>query len=335
MKSVTGAAWRTLAFAVAMIVVLGVVISAIKRPVDGATETHAVLFTDANGLKTGDDVRMYGVQVGKVNSIALEGNRAKVQISVLASRPLYDTSKLAIRYQNLTGQRYIDVQQPPAPTNRLAAGVTIGTDRTIPSFDITALFNGLQPVLATLSPDALNQFAENMLAVIEGDGTRVGSALDSIGKLSSYVTNRQTVISTLVGNLAHISDQIGGQSPHLVTLLRSISDVFGSLQTNIDGLVDFALTAPPLLNPVDSLLDRLGLTPKANPDIDGLIRTLFPNPQDAVDVLGRLPGLLQSLDALVPPTGSAVELSCSRGNAEVPQVFSVLIAGQKVAICKQ
>ena len=32
---------------------------------------------------------------------------------------------------------------------------------TQPSFDITALFNGLQPVIATLSPDDINTFAEN------------------------------------------------------------------------------------------------------------------------------------------------------------------------------
>lgn len=112
---VGAAAWRLGLFAVVMIVVLSVVFTAIKRPVAGDTETHQALFTDANGLKVGDDVRQFGVQVGKVDTISLDGALARVRLSLKTDAPIFDNSKLAIRYQNLTGQRYIDLQQQPKP----------------------------------------------------------------------------------------------------------------------------------------------------------------------------------------------------------------------------
>ncbi|QLY30452.1 MCE family protein [Nocardia huaxiensis] len=333
MTSVSKAAWRLGLFAAAMVGVLLLVVMAIKRPVAGATEAHYALFTDANGLKTGDDVRMYGVQVGKVEEIELDGTVAKVRFTVRTDSPVYENSTLAIRYQNLTGQRYVDVQQQPNPTARVAAESTIGLAHTIPSFDVTTLYNGLKPVLATLSPEALNRFSQNMIAVIEGNGTGIGPALDSIGELSTYVTDRQQVITTLVRNMSEIADRIGGKSPQLVTLLTKIADVFAALQIKVNGLIDFALTAPPVLEPVDSLLATLGLTTPDNPDADALIRAVFPNPQDAVDALSRLPGLLSALAAALPATGASPIAVCSKGAAEVPGPLGVLIAGQKVSIC--
>jgi phospholipid/cholesterol/gamma-HCH transport system substrate-binding protein len=334
MKPVFGSAWRLAVFAAAMVGVLILVISAIQRPVAGHTGEYRALFTDANGLQPGDDVRMFGVQVGKVESIALQGDKALVRLTVRDSSPIYDNTRLAIRYQNLTGQRYVDLQQQPAPTARTATGTTIGTDRTIPSFDVTSVFNGLKPVLATLSPEALNRFTASMLAVIQGDGNGIGPALDAIGRLGTYVSDRQRLITGLIHNLSEISDKIGGRSRNLVILLGKLADVFDSLQIKVNGLIDFAETAPPVLDPIDDLLATLGLSEGTNPDLDNVVHQLFPNPQDLVGILAKLPGLLSGLNAALSPARSGLNLNCSHGPARVPAPLGILIAGQKVSICR-
>ncbi|MEU4313014.1 MCE family protein [Nocardia sp. NPDC024068] len=327
------AAWRLGLFAAVMALVLALVIGAIERPVDGDTETHHALFTDANGLKTGDDVRMFGVQVGKVEAVALDGDKAKVRLTTTTGTPVYDNSVLAIRYQNLTGQRYVDLQQQPNPGVRLDDGATVPLAQTIPSFDVTSLFNGLQPVLATLSPEAINQFTESMLAVIEGDGTGLGPALDAIGKLSEYAGDRQQVIGTVVRNMSDLAERVGGRLYHLVPLLARLTDIFEALQRNVGGLADFAMSAPSVLEPVDRLLAAVGLSPEMGPDIDAMIRNLFPDPRQAVDVFGRLPGLLASVDTAFPRKPAGFAPVCSRGAAEVPAPVRILIGGQQVAIC--
>ncbi|MEV0297376.1 MlaD family protein [Nocardia sp. NPDC050710] len=323
-------------FAITMIALLLVIVQAITRPIEGDTRAYTAEFTDVSGLKTGDDVRMFGVGVGKVTDIDLKGVRAEVRFTVARDRPVYDASMIAIRYQSLTGQRYVDIRQPDRPGVTLADGASIGEANTVPSFDITQLFNGLQPVLAEFSPAALNQFTESVLAVIEGNGSGIGPALDAIDKLSRYTADRQAVISTIVANLYTISDRIGGRAPHLVTLLRGIAEVFTAFRAKLDGLLDFAAVAPSALGPLNSLLDTLGFTESANPDLLTDLRLLFPDPQAALDLLGRLPGLLQALSATLPPAGAQagqVSMTCTKGNAQLPQVLSVLVAGQRVAIC--
>ncbi|MEC3919347.1 MlaD family protein [Nocardia sp. CDC160] len=336
-RGLGGVLWRLGAFAAVMITLLLVVIAAIVRPVPGETVSYRAEFTDASGLRTGDDVRMFGVQVGKVTSIALRGTRAVVGFTVSRDRPFYVTSGLAIRYQTLTGQRYIDVRQPDSPADRLTPGSTIGADKTIPSFDITQLFNGLQPVLREFSPGALNQFTESVLAVIQGDGNGIGPALDAFEKLSRYVSDQQSVLSLLLSNLQAISTQIGGKSPQLVTLLKGLADVFTSFRAELDGLLHFAAVAPSALGPLDSLLETLGFTEGSNPNLEEDLRLLFPDQNQALDVLGRLPGLLQSLANLLPPAdpvAGQIKLSCSKGPAELPAAVAVLISGQRVSICR-
>nr|WP_025349892.1 MCE family protein [Nocardia nova] len=322
---------RLVVFAAVMAVLLVVIVQAIQRPVPGSTVAMRALFTDANGLRVGDDVRMYGVSVGKVTRLRLDDQQAGVEFTVLRTRPVYDNTVFAIRYQSLAGQRYIDVRQDPNPGRRLAGGATVGTDRTVPSFDITQLFNGLRPILDEISPGAVNKFAENVLAVVQGDGSGIGPALDSIEQISRYVGNRQAVISTIMRNLADISGQIGGRSPYLVTLLRGIADVFSVFQQKLDGLIDFAAAAPSALGPLNHLMATLGFTETTNPDL----RDLFPDPQTAVDLLGKLPGLLQAMTAMIPaPTPAGrIDLACSKGDAALPGIVEVLVAGQRISIC--
>lgn len=335
-KSISAVLSRLVVFVAVMAVLLLVVIQAITRPVGGATDSYAAMFTDVSGLRTGDDVRMFGLQVGKVSAIRVDRDRAVVAFTVQRGRAVYDASVVAIRYQSLTGQRYVDIRQPDRPTSALRPGTTIGAEHTVPSFDITTLFNGLEPVLAEFSPAALNQFMASMLAIIEGTGDGIGPALDSIAKLSTYVTDRQAVISTIFANLRTISDEIGGRSPHLITMLSGLQRVFAALEAKFDSLIDFADTAPSMLGPLNSLMATLGFSSPNNPDLEKDMRLLFPDPKAALDLLGKLPGLLQSLDALLPPLNPAageVTSACSKGQAPVPAAVNVLIAGQRISVC--
>ncbi|MCT7293681.1 MlaD family protein (plasmid) [Rhodococcus pyridinivorans] len=321
-------------FGVLIVVLLTAVITAVQRPVDGDTDSYEGMFTDASGLATGDDVRMFGVAVGKVESVVLAGSLARVRFTVLSNHSVFDNSTLAIRYQNLTGQRYLDVQQAPEPGSQIGPGTSIDTSQTVPSFDITSVFNGLRPVLKELSPESLNQLTRSVIAVIEGDGTGIGPAMDSIGQLSEYATDRQVVVSTLIRNLSIISEQLGGRSPQAIVLLTQLANLFDELQRKVEGVVDFALTAPAVMAPLDSLLANLGLTPESNPDLDELVRTVFPNPAAAVDSLRRLPVVLQSLDMQAATGGTGLDLGCSRGPAELPTQLQVLISGQRVVVCQ-
>jgi phospholipid/cholesterol/gamma-HCH transport system substrate-binding protein len=330
----TRALWIRVALSVlAMAVVLAGVFRLIERPVDGDTDTYTAMFTDANGLRTGDDVRLYGVQVGKVRGVELDGALARVRFTVTQGHPLYTETLVAVRYQNLTGFRYLEIRQPDRPGARRTSASAFDTAHTIPAFDITTLFNGLQPVLAQLSPDDLNRFASSMLAVVQGDGNGIGPALDAIDTLSRYASDRAQVLSILVNNFAQVSAHMAGKSGNAMQLMTNLTELFVTITDKLPGLVQFAMEIPPMLRPLLDLLDVLGVTGEKNRDLDALLHRVLPNPRQAADVLGRLPGLIQTLATTVPPTGPDANMTCSHGIAAAPAPLAVLIAGQRITLC--
>ena len=307
--------------------------NAIKNPAPDARGAYSAAFTDVSGLRTGADVRTRGVQIGKVTDVALSRTDdgaavANVTFSLVPPYRLTTTTTLAIKYQNLTGIRYIDLvtpAQPGAPTNHLS------TRMTTPSFDITELFNGLQPVLKDFTTDELNRFMQNALSVVEGDGSGLAPLLDSVQKLSDYTTDRQRVVSVLVDNLSRLADTLGGRSPELIEFMRDVKLPIDAAMTVLDQFGQTAYYGPRFLEPVDRLLRELGLEPGL--DIDKMLADAFSSSGLIAEALRLLPNTLDTLQDPRLRTPVRGTMTCPRGQARLPSKVDVLLNGSRVVIC--
>lgn len=319
------------------IVVTAVLLVGIFQAIDGPTQdstlSYDAMFTDANGLQSGDDVRIHGVRVGRVGGITLQGTEAKVSFSLRADIALTSSTRLAIRYQNMTGQRYLDVQGDTTWGTAYPAGQVVGIEQTVPSFDITTLFNGLQPALKELTPEDLNSLAMGLTAMIEGDGSGLGPALGAIEQLSRHVANRQVVISTLVENLGTASRTLAGRSENSLILVQQLVALFESLYQRLPSMIEFAEKMPEVLDPIWSLMQTLGLTTDPNPMVQDLVTDLFSNTDDVAETMTRLPAVIQTLAAAVPT--EIGESSCTRGQANVPAALEMILRDQRIVLCQE
>ena len=156
---------------------------------------------------------------------AARGSRARVDFTVARDQRITTATTLSIRFQNLTGLRYLEVAPSDAQAPVLDPGSRIGTDRTVPSFDVTTIFNGLQPVLAAMQPEQINHLAQSIAAVVQGDGSGLGPLLDALQTLSRFTNDRSALLQTLVRNLTTINDSLGGKSTALPTVIGYLQGV--------------------------------------------------------------------------------------------------------------
>jgi phospholipid/cholesterol/gamma-HCH transport system substrate-binding protein len=313
-----------------------IIVNGIKNPVKGPQTTYTADFTDVSGLHVNGDVRTRGVQIGKVLSIRLiqrDGDTlGEVGFSLKRPYRLVDNSVLAIKYQDLTGIRYVDLTEPAAPGRPVDH---LSTASTHPSFDITELFNGMQPVLTTMSPAELNTFTRNAIALLQGDGAGLGPMLDSVQRLAEFAHDRQQVIATLVGNLTRISDAMGGRSPDLMEFFH---DIGVPVAAAISVLEDFGPTSvfgPEFMAPIDRLVREIGLT--SDLDIDTMLAKAFSSMPAAADALRLLPAAFGGLQTPRPAAtnrGPGAPL-CSHGVAGLPADVKVLLNGSEVVICNK
>ncbi|WP_067689168.1 MCE family protein [Nocardia jejuensis] len=311
------------------------IITALRTPIPGRKVTYDAVFTDVSGLFAGDSVRMSGVAVGKVETVALDGVRARVHFTVDDSRPIYQSTKAAVRYQNLIGQRYVELLPEGQGGTKLAAGSTIPVERTIPSFDVSKLFNGFKPMFDTLDPEQLNQFGNNLLRVIQGDGSGIGPVLADLDKLTKHARNSEAVIVLLIRNLGLVSDAIGGKSQAVGDLVRQLSAILTQFTSKTDTILSAIDSVKSTLAPLIPLLEETrDAYDTAYGPVDGLLRRLIPQTDQLTRILAVTPQLVTGLNETVPGQGVKPRISCSNGEAAMPALAEVILSTQNLVVCK-
>jgi phospholipid/cholesterol/gamma-HCH transport system substrate-binding protein len=329
------ALWRFVLSSALAVLVFILIVNVLRQPVAAETRSYTAEFTDVSGLHEDADVRVRGVRVGKVQALTLERKAgqslAVVTLSMDRRYTVVPATRLAVKYQALTGLRYIDVtgSAEGAPDN--TAITDIPASMTRPSFDITTLFNGLQPALATLSPSDIDTFTSNAATVLDGDGNGLGPMLESIRKLTEFATDRQQVVGTLMGNLAAIADEFGGHSRDFVQILDWLNRPLDAALKVLDEFRKSQLYGPGFTEAAVRLLHNAGFRPGEADIDDGLDRaiTVF---DDWSDAFKRIP---VAWDNVAPPAPPGTPLPCSHGPAQLPASLDVLLNGQRVILCNQ
>lgn len=168
----------------------------------GDTQEYTAIFTDSSGLKTGDEVRAAGVDVGRVKSVDLQPDGlVKIRFSVEPQVAPSKVTTARIRYADLVGGRYLGLANPQPGSEPLPAGATIPADRTTPALDLDQLFNGFAPLLQGLDPDEINTLTATLINTFEGETGDVTQLLATVARLTNGLADRDEVIGNLLVNL--------------------------------------------------------------------------------------------------------------------------------------
>lgn len=330
-----GALLRFSVAAVVSVILLIVISNEVRQPVEIATRTCNAEFTDVSGLNDGSDVRVRGVRVGKVQAIKLKQSSdgrsvAAVQFSMDRRYTIVPASRLAVKYQALTGLRYVDVQNPAEGQSSVSGITDVPTTMTQPAFDITVLFNGLQPVLAALSPDDINAFTENATNFLQGDGSGLGPMLDSIRKLTDFISDRHQVVATLVRNLATLADGAMGRSQYLTQILDEFDLPVSQALSVLDEFRKSQLSGADFTRAALRLLEAAGIRPGI--DTNRALDRALDNVYRSLETLKRTPVIA---DNIPPPPADGAPVTCSQGRVQLPEVMDVLLNGQRVVLCRK
>lgn len=208
----------------------------------GATYSYSANFTDVTGLELGDDVRIAGVRVGSVSNIQIDkkvdrqGNVttvAHVGFTVQKTAPLPRSTQVYLRYRNLVGQRYLDVEQGPGNPNKvLKPGSTITVANTHPAVDLTVLFNGFQPLTAALNAKQINDLAYNLVQTLQGEGGALESLLGTIADLTNSLADKDQVIGDVIDNLTSVLQAVNSRDTELSQLIIQLKNFISGLASD-------------------------------------------------------------------------------------------------------
>jgi phospholipid/cholesterol/gamma-HCH transport system substrate-binding protein len=260
--------------------------------VGGDTYAYDARFTEVSGLRTGDDVRVAGVQVGKVTAVEVDpasGNTALVGFTLRRDQPLRANATLVMRYQNLLGQRYLSLVQPKELGAVMPEHSTVPIDRTSDGFDLTELLNGFRPLFEVLKPADVNKLTESVIKVLQGEGATVADLLNQTTQLTTYLANRDQLFGAVFTNLTPVLNDLAGQGDELRETVQALGEF-------MDGLADERETFG---ESIDEIADAVDATDKLLIDIREPLETDVEKTRQLLRMYAaEAPRLGQSIDGL-------------------------------------
>ncbi|QIS17434.1 MCE family protein [Nocardia terpenica] len=263
---------KLLIFTLVMVLVLaglGIVFSQMRFARESGY--HAI-FTNSSGMLPGSKVRIAGVPVGSVQRVSVgKDHLAHVDFDVDRKYRILVSTRATIRYENLVGDRYLELLEGPGSAQGLPAGGTIGVDRTKPALDLDLLLGGFKPLLRGLDPTQVNSLTNALLQVFQGQGGALVALLNSSGSFTKTLADRDALIGSVIENLKTVLGTIDDRNKEFATTLDELQRLVSGLAADRD--------------PIGAALPRLA---GATGDLTDLLQQARPDLKQTFAQLGRL-----------------------------------------------
>ena len=284
-------------------------------------EVH-ITFTDASQLDSNADVRIAGVNVGKVVSIRQAGLDSRATIDLQSQyAPLRSDARAILRQKTLLGETFVEL----APGSRSAPPIPDGG--TLASSQVLQR-QSLDRLLGTLDAPTrrhLQQLLTGGAAALAGRGADLNAAL---GNLDPVAESLQTIAATLDRQHAPLRSLVRDGGTVLSTvadgrsqvdqLIRQGDTVFSATAARNRALTQTVALLPGVVSQLNATMKRLDTTAGiATPTLHALrpvaatalpaLRGLNAAAPQAVDLFRRLQRLIPVARRALPATATLVK----------------------------
>lgn len=222
-------------FTAVMALVLAGLVVVFSEYRSGDFEEYNAAFTDVSGLESGDKVRIAGVEVGRVDKVALgDANTADIRFSVAGNQVVHKSTEAVVKYENLTGDRYLELRRGEGDQSPLDAGGSLPLSQTTPALDLDALLGGFRPLFKALDPGQVNQLSESIIKVFQGEAGTVQDLLASTSSLTQTLADRDQLIGDVITNLNGVLTTVEENNENVDSIVNDLQQLVSGLAANAD-----------------------------------------------------------------------------------------------------
>ncbi|HEY2670653.1 MAG TPA: MCE family protein [Rugosimonospora sp.] len=255
--------------AIGLVVLVGIVFAAFHAddlPLIGGGTTYRAAFRDASGLEPGNEVRVAGVKVGKVDAIGLAqgsgGAYVRVEFRIDdGGLHLGTGTEATIQIKTVLGQKYLALA--PSGTGRLKAGAQIPLDHTASPFDVVQAVNGLAGTLQQVDTNQLAQAFTVLSQTFSDTPADVQTSLSGLSKLTQSISSRDDQLRTLLTHADGVTSVLAQRDDQLRSLVQDGNLLLQEVSQRRDAIHDLLVTTNELATQISGLVadNRTKLAP--------------------------------------------------------------------------
>jgi phospholipid/cholesterol/gamma-HCH transport system substrate-binding protein len=249
---------RVLTGAIALLLLVASITVAVKGAFgafDGGYRLIGTFDAAGQGLLPGSDVKVNGVNIGRVRRIDLVDGNAKVTLMITDGEEVPEGASATIRPKTLFGEKFVDID--PAVAEPGARPLRNGDEieNTLGGFELEQVLAETYPLLQSIDPMELTTVLGALAEGGEGLGDEIDRTLVNGEELSQVFADNAANTEQLLGDLAKLSDELAGQAETILEVADAANVALPTLNDNDDDLVALLEQAGRLSNDVADLLE--------------------------------------------------------------------------------
>ena len=248
---------RALAVAAAVVLLAATYFIVLRD--DTATRTVSAHFPRAVSIYQGSDVRILGVNVGRVTAVTPEGNSVRVDMEYDAKYQVPADAKAVIVTPTLVADRFVQLTPAYDEGDRVMAdGADIALPDTGVPVELDRIYASLRDLSEALGPNGVNKdgtldhllragahaldgkgalgnrMLSQLAAAAQTFGEGAGPLFDTVSQLAEFTTTlaqNDKLVRAFIRDLAGVSAQLADERTEIQGALGAVADAVGTVKT--------------------------------------------------------------------------------------------------------
>lgn len=240
---------------VAAALLLAVTVNLVRSPAEMKTVTAH--FPRAVSVYKGTDVRILGVNVGKVTAVIPEGNSVRVEMEYDASYQVPAKAQAVIVTPTLVADRFVQLTPVFQGGDVMADGADIALPETAVPVELDRIYGSLQALTRALGPNGVNadgtldhlleagnkafggqgaqgnQMIQDLADAAQTFGDGAGPLFESVTQLAKFATTlaeNDSLVRGFMQDLTGVSSMLAEESDELQQAVAAVAKAVGSVK---------------------------------------------------------------------------------------------------------
>jgi virulence factor Mce-like protein len=204
-------------------------------------------FAQAAGLKSGDKVRVAGIEVGRVAGARIEADHVLATLQVDSGLQFGPDARAEIKTSTILGGTYVSLETghgrglPGGRITMARTEVPFNLAKVVQDPDYPSQFDRLDRIDTKKVSDAIGVLGTQL-----GDSPQLAAtALDSVGALAKTIDSRRDQVDALLKSLDQVSGILDDNRNNILLIMAkagSIGDSINQRKQMVQGLLDSMAT---------------------------------------------------------------------------------------------
>lgn len=319
---------RRVLIVLGVLLLVGVMINVFRSPAD--TKTLTAHFPRAVSVYKNTDVRILGVNVGKVTAVIPEGNSVRVEMEYDAEFKVPADAKAVIVTPTLVADRFVQLTPVYDGGKVIADGADIALPDTAVPVELDRIYASLQSLTRALGPNGVNadgtldhlldagvkaldgqgargnQMIRDLAEAAETFGDGAGPLFETVTQLAKFtetLAKNDTLVRAFMKDLAGVSSMLAEESDELAQAVASVAKAVGSVKSfvtdNRDAFVTDVRKLTEVMNVIVSEKDNLETAMRIAPTAMGNLHMGFDHVSGAQNSRVGIGGYIWDADGFI------------------------------------